>query len=79
MFCDKFFKCFNYIKEDDIWWLFNIKNLLYKRTGGLHIWRKKEYAIFTDIISKLDNKKTVYMRLANSEKNNEDKEKNLSA
>ena len=53
------------MEEDAIWWSFNINNLVYKETEGLYIWTKKEYTVFTSIISKLDAKKIVYLRLAN--------------
>lgn len=40
---------------------------------------KKEYAMFTSIISNPNIKKTVYLKLAYLKKNNEDKEKNFLA
>ncbi len=56
-----------------------MKDLVHEGTGGLHIWTEKEYAVFTGIISKPDAKRTVYLRLANSEEDNEGDEEDLSA
>ena len=56
-----------------------MKDLVHKKTGGLYIWTEKEYAMFTGIISKPDAKKIAYLRLANSEKDNEGEEKDFSA
>ena len=55
-----------------------MKDFVHKRTGELRIWTKKTYTIFTGIISKPDTKKIVYLRLTNSEEDNEDKEEDLS-
>ena len=68
MLFDKFFNCLSCMEEDIVWWSFNMKDLVYEKTGGLHIWTKKVYAIFTGIISKPDAKRTVYLRLAKSKK-----------
>lgn len=54
-----------------------MKNFVHKKTRRLCIWIEKKYAIFTDIKNKPDAKKTIYPRLANLEKNNEDEKKNL--
>ena len=43
------------------------------------IWTKNEYAVFTGIISKPDAKRTVYLKLANLEENNEGEEEDFSA
>ncbi len=75
---DKFFDCLSYMEEDAVWWSFNMKNFVHEKTGGLRIWTEKEYAVFTDIISMPDAKRTVYLRLANSEKDNEGEEEELS-
>ena len=48
---DKFFECLSCMEEDDIWWSFNMKDLVHERTGRLRIWTEKEDAMFTDIIS----------------------------
>lgn len=79
MLYNKFFNCLGCIKEDAVWCLFNMKDFVYKGAGGLRIWTKKEYAMFTGIISKPDIKRIVYLRLANSKKDNKDKEENFSA
>lgn len=76
---NKLFDYFNCKKEDVVWCSFNMKDLVPKRTKGLRIWTKKEYTIFTSIISKLDVKKTVYLRLANSKEDNKVKKKDLLA
>ena len=76
---DKFFDYFSCMEEDAVWWSFNIKNLDHKWTGGLYIWTKEKYTVFTGIISKSDAKKTVYLRLANSEKDNKDEEEDFLA
>ena len=67
------------MKEDAIWWSFNIKDLVYKKIGGLCIWTEKKYTVFIGIISKLDAKRTVYLRLTNSKKDNESEEEDFSA
>lgn len=54
---NKFFNYLSYIDKDFIWWLINIKNLIYKKTRGLYIQTEKKYIIFTNIINKLDVKK----------------------
>lgn len=56
-----------------------MKNLVYKMIKRLRIWTNKKYAVFIGIISKPDIKRTLYLRLANSEKKNKDKEENFSA
>lgn len=40
---------------------------------------KKEYAMFLSIINRENTKKRIYLRLVNSEKNNEDDEENFLA
>lgn len=54
-----------------------MKNLFYKKIEKLFIWTKKKYVVFTSIISKPNVKKIVYLRLANLEKDNEDKKKRV--
>lgn len=76
---DRLFDCFNCIEKDIVQWLFNIKNLIYKRTKELSIQIKRKYALFTDIISKPDAKKTVYLRLSDLNKDNENEKKYYSA
>lgn len=72
---NRFFDHFNYIKEDDIWYLFNIKNIIYKRTGKFDIWTKRNCAVFRGIINKPNAKKIVYLTLTNLKKDDEDKKK----
>ena len=76
---DKFFDCLSCMEEDAVWYSFNMKDFIHKKTGGLRIWTEKEYTVFTDIISKPDAKKIVYLRLANSEEDNKGEEENFSA
>ena len=45
-----------------------------KSEGEKQIWTKKKYAVFTGIISRPGTERTVYLRLANSEEDNDDKE-----
>ena len=56
-----------------------MKDLIDKGTKRLLIWTKKEYAMFISIISKLDAKKTVYLRLANSNEDNKGEKKDFLA
>ena len=51
-----------------------MNDLIGKGEGGKQIWTKKEYAVFTGIMSRPETERTVYLRLANSEENNEDEE-----
>ena len=74
----KFFNCLICMEEDTVWWLFNMKKLVYKRTRRLRIWTEKEYAVFTDIISKPDAQRIIYLKLANLKEDNEGKEENFS-
>ncbi len=67
---EEFFDFLGCREEDTVWWSFNMKDLVHKGTGGLYICVEKEYAVFTGIISKSDGKTKVYLRLANSEKDN---------
>ncbi len=55
-----------------------MKDLVHIGTGGLRISKEKEYVVFTGIISKPDAKRTVYLRLANSEETNEGEKEELS-
>ena len=71
---NKFLDCLNCAEEDTIWWSFRMNDLIGKGEGGKQIWTKKEYAVFTDIMSRPETERTVYLRLANSEKDNEDEE-----
>ena len=41
MHFDKFFDSLSYMKEDAIWWSFNIKNFVYKKTGSCISGQKK--------------------------------------
>lgn len=43
----------------------------------IRIWTNKKYAIFTDIMSKLESEKMVYLRLANLEENNKNMKENF--
>ncbi len=79
MLLDEYFDYLGCMKEDAVWWLFNMKDLVHKRTGGLPIWTEKEYTVFTSIISKPDAKRTVYLGLANSKEDHEGEEEDLSA
>ena len=75
---DRFFDYLSCMEEDNIRWLFNIKNFVYKKTSGLRIGTEKKHAVFTGIISKSDTKRTNYLKLANSKEDNK-YEKNFSA
>ncbi len=76
---DEFFDFLSCMEKDTVWWSFNMKNLVHEGTGGMRIWTKKEYAVSICIISKPNAKRTVYLRLTNSEENNEGEEEDLSA
>ena len=71
---DEFLNCFNCAEKDAVWWLFRMNDLVGKGEEGKQIWTKKEYAVFTCIMSRPETKKTIYLRLANLEEDNEDKE-----
>ena len=72
---DKFFNCFSYAEEDAIWWSFRINDLIGKGIRKKQIWIKKEYTLFTDIMSRPETEKIVYLKIVNLEKNNKDKKK----
>lgn len=71
---DEFLDCLNCAEEDAVWWSFRMNDLVGKGEGGKRIWTKKEYAVFTGIMSRPETERTVYLRLANSEEDNEDEE-----
>ena len=73
---DEFLDCLNCAEEDAVWWSFKMNDFVGKGKGGKRIWTKKEYAVFTDIISRPETERIVYLRLANSKEDNEDEEKN---
>ena len=70
---DEFLNCLNCAEENTIWWSFRMNDLVGKSEGGKQIWTKKEYAIFIGIMSRPETERMVYLRLANSEEDNEDK------
>ena len=76
---DEFFDCLNCAEKDAVWWSFRMNDLVGKGEERKQIWTKKEYAVFTSIMSRLKTEKTVYLRLANSEEDNEDKEEENSS
>ena len=76
---DEFLDCLNCAEKDGVWWSFKRNNLVGKSKREEQIWTKKEYALFTDIISRPEIKRTVYLRLANSKKDNKDKEEENSS
>lgn len=51
-----------------------MNDLVGESIGGRRIWSKKEYAVFTGIMSKPEAERTVYLRIAHSEEDDEDKE-----
>ncbi len=67
---DEFLDCLNCAKEDAVWWSFRMNDLVGEGVGGKRIWTKKEYAVFTSIMSKPELERRVYLRLANSEEDN---------
>ena len=72
---DKFLDCLNCAEKDAVWWSFRMNDLVGKGEGGKRIWTKKEYALFTGIMNRPETERSVYLRLANSKEDNEDKEK----
>ena len=76
---DEFLDCLNCAEEDAVWWSFRMNDLVGKGEGGKQIWTKKEYNMFTGIMSRLEREKTVYLRLANSEEDNEKEEEENSS
>ncbi len=70
----EFLDCLNCAEEDAVWWSFRMNDLVGKSEEEKQIWTKKEYAVFTCIISRPEKERTVYLRLANSEEDNEDEE-----
>lgn len=74
MLLDEFFDCFNCVEKDAIWYSFRMNDLVSKGKGKKQIWTKKQYIIFTNIISRPKTKRTVFLRLTNLEKNNDDEE-----
>ena len=79
MLLDEFLDCFNCAEEDAVWWSFKMNDLVGKGEGGKQIWTKKEYALFTCIMSRPETERTIYLRLANSEDDNEDQEEKNSS
>lgn len=71
---DKFFNCLNCAKEYAIWLLFKINNHVGKNIEKKQISTKNKYIVFIGIMSKPISEKMNYLRLANWEKDNEDKE-----
>ena len=69
---DEFLDCLNCAKEDAVWKSFRMNDLVSKSKRRKRIGTKKKYAVFTGIMKRPETRKTVYLRLANSEKNNED-------
>ena len=51
-----------------------MNDLVGKSNGEKRIWTKKEYAVFTGIMSRPETEKTFYLRLTNSDEDNEDEE-----
>ena len=76
---DEFLDCLKCAEKDAVWWSFKMNDLVGKGKGEKQIWTKKEYAMFKDIMSRQETVKTVYLRLANSEEDNEDEEEENSS
>ncbi len=64
---EEFLDSLGCVKEDAVWWSFEMKDLFGKVLGSTRIWTKDEYAEFTGRLSKLEVKKKVFLRLANAE------------
>ena len=75
---DEFFDCLNCAEKDAVWWSFRMNDLVGKSEGGKRIWTKKKYVVFTGIMSRPETEKIVYLRLANSEEDNENEEEENS-
>lgn len=65
MLLDEFFNYLDCVEEDAMWQLFNMKNLVGEVTGDTHIQIQDEYAEFIKILSKLEVKRRVFLKLAN--------------
>lgn len=74
---DEFLNCFNCAEEDAIWQSFKMNDLISNDIEKKEIWFEKRYSIFTDIMSKPESKRMVYLKLANSKKDNENIKENF--
>ena len=74
MSLEKFFDSLGCVKKDAVWWLFKMKDLVGKESGNTRIWIKDEYTEFTGRLSKPEVKKKVFLRLANAEEDEEEKD-----
>ena len=71
---EDFFDSLDCIKKDAVWWLFKMKDLVSEESEGTCIWTKDKYIEFTKKLSKLEVKKKIFLRLANTEENEEEKD-----
>ncbi len=71
---EEFLDSLGYVEEDAVWSSFEMKNLIGKISGGMHIWTKDEYVEFTGRLSKPEVKRKVFLRLANAEKDEEEED-----
>ena len=78
IFRDKFFDCFGYMKEDAIWWSFNIKNLIHDGTERLRIWIKKRCFAYK-YYKQARCKRTDNLRLPNSQEDYKGEKEDHSA
>ena len=76
---DEFFDYLDCAEEDAVWQSFRMNDFVGKGKGGKQIWTKKEYAVFTGIMNRPETEKTVQLRLANLEEDNEDDEEENSS
>ncbi len=63
-----------YVKENVVWWLFEMKDLVGDISGGTCIWIKDKYAEFTKRLSKPEVKRKVFLKLANVEEDEEEED-----
>ncbi len=70
----KFLDRLDCIEEDAVWCSFEMKDLVSKISGSTHIWTIDEYAEFTGWLSKSEIKWKVFLRLANVEEDEEEKD-----
>ncbi len=71
---EEFLDSLGCVEEDAVWWLFEMKDLVGEVSKGTCIWTKDEYTEFTGRPSKPEVKKKVFLRLANTEEDEEEED-----
>ncbi len=62
------------VKEDVVWWLFEMKDLVGEISRGMYIWTKDKYVEVIGKLSIPEIKKKIFLRLANAEKDKKEED-----